>query len=99
MRFDTVIRNGTVVTAIDTYASDVGIVDARIAAIGRDLPRENADKVIDAAECYVMPGGIDVHTHLDMPFGGTVTIDNAFAMGFDHIALCAGAGRPTGRPA
>src|ERR1700745_1271430 len=76
MRFDTVIRNGTVVTAIDTYASDVGIVDARIAAIGRDLPRENADKVIDAAECYVMPGGIDVHTHLDMPFGGTRSADD-----------------------
>ncbi len=76
MRFDTVIRNGTVVTATDTYASDVGIVDGRIAAIGRDLPRENADKVIDASECYVMPGGIDVHTHLDMPFGGTRSADD-----------------------
>jgi len=76
MRFDTVIRNGTVVTATDTYTSDVGMVDGQIAAIGRDLPRENADKVIDAAECYVMPGGIDVHTHLDMPFGGTRSADD-----------------------
>src|ERR1700739_95136 len=76
MRFDTVIRNGTVVTATDTYASDVGMVDGRIAAIGRDLPRGNADKVIDAADCYVMPGGIDVHTHLDMPFGGTRSADD-----------------------
>ncbi len=71
MRFDTVIRNGTVVTATDTYASDVGIVGGRIVAIAKDLPTENAGKVIDATHCYVMPGGIDVHTHLDMPFGST----------------------------
>lgn len=76
MRFDTVIRNGTVVTATDTYASDVGIVDGRIAAIAKDLPTENAGKIIDAADCYVMPGGIDVHTHLDMPFGGTKSADD-----------------------
>src|ERR1700736_1531821 len=76
MRFDTVIRNGTVVTATDTYASDVGIVAGEIVAIARDLPTENADKVIDAASCYVMPGGIDVHTHLDMPFGGTRSADD-----------------------
>jgi dihydropyrimidinase len=76
MRFDTVIRNGTVVTATDTYASDVGIVAGRVSAIARDLPTENAGKVIDAAGCYVMPGGIDVHTHLDMPFGGTKSTDD-----------------------
>ena len=76
MRFDTVIRNGTVVTATDTYASDVGIVDGRITAIAKDLPTENAGKIIDAADCYVMPGGIDVHTHLDMPFGGTKSADD-----------------------
>jgi dihydropyrimidinase len=76
MRFDTVIRNGTVVTATDTYASDVGIVGGRIVAIAKDLPTENADKVIDATHCYVMPGGIDVHTHLDMPFGGTKSADD-----------------------
>jgi dihydropyrimidinase len=76
MRFDTVIRSGTVVTATDTYASDVGIVGGRIAAIAQDLPMENAGKVIDATKCYVMPGGIDVHTHLDMPFGGTKSADD-----------------------
>ena len=76
MRFDTVIRNGTVVTATDTYASDVGVVDGRIATIAKDLPTENAGKVIDATNCYVMPGGIDVHTHLDMPFGGTKSADD-----------------------
>src|ERR1700751_1509323 len=76
MRFDTVIRNGTVVTATDTYASDVGIAGGRIAAVAKDLPTENAGKVIGATHCYVMPGGIDVHTHLDMPFGGTKSADD-----------------------
>jgi len=76
MRFDTVIKNGTIVTATDTYASDIGISDGRISAIAQGLPVENAGKVIDAAERHVMPGGIDVHTHLDMPFGGTTSSDD-----------------------
>jgi dihydropyrimidinase len=76
MRFDTVIRNGTIVTATDTYAADVGILDGRIAAIGKELPHQDAGKVIDARGRYVMPGGIDVHTHLDMPFGGTTSADD-----------------------
>jgi dihydropyrimidinase len=76
MRFDTVIRNGTIVTASDTYAADVGITNGVIAAIGTGLPIENAGKVIEAAGRLVMPGGIDVHTHLDMPFGGTTSADD-----------------------
>jgi dihydropyrimidinase len=76
MRFDTVIKNGTVVTATDTYKSDIGIGDGRIAAIMQSLPAETADKVIDAAGRMVIPGGIDVHTHLDMPFGGTTSSDD-----------------------
>ena len=76
MRFDTVIKNGTVVTATDTYASDVGITGGKIAAIAQSLAAENAGKVIDAAGLLVMPGGIDVHTHLDMPFGGTTSSDD-----------------------
>ena len=76
MRFDTVIRNGTVVTAADTYASDVGITSGRIAAMAQGLPTENAVKVIDAGGLFVMPGGIDAHTHLDMPFGGTTSADD-----------------------
>ncbi|MGA8675574.1 MAG: hypothetical protein WB621_10195, partial [Candidatus Acidiferrales bacterium] len=70
MRFDTVIRNGTIVTATDTYVSDVGIVNGKISVIGIDLPVDGAQKVIEARGMMVMPGGIDVHTHLDMPFGG-----------------------------
>ena len=76
MPFDTIIRNGTIVTATDTYASDVGIHSGQITAISKDLPVEAAGKIIDAAEKYVIPGGIDVHTHLDMPFGGTTSADD-----------------------
>jgi dihydropyrimidinase len=76
MKFDTVIKNGTVVTATDTYASDVGIAGGKVTATGQALPTENAGKVIDATGCQVMPGGIDVHTHLDMPFGGTTSADD-----------------------
>src|SRR6266849_4993055 len=76
MGFDTIIANGRVVTATDTYQSDVAISQGRITAIGQSLPRENAGKIIDAAGKYVFPGGIDVHTHLDMPFGGTTSADD-----------------------
>src|SRR5262249_9145724 len=71
MGFDTLIVNGTVITATDTYNADVAIMDGRIAAIAQALPRDGATRIIDAKRKYVMPGGIDVHTHLDMPFGGT----------------------------
>src|SRR5260370_452160 len=76
MRFDTVIRNGTVVTATDTSLGDVGINGEKVTAIAAQLPIENTSKVIDAAGCLVIPGGIDVHTHLDMPFGGTTSADD-----------------------
>jgi dihydropyrimidinase len=76
MRFDTVIRNGTIVTATDTFVSDVGILNGKISAIGLDLPVDGAQKVIEARGMMVMPGGIDVHTHLDMPFGGTMSADD-----------------------
>ena len=76
MRFDTIVRNGTVVTATDTYRSDIGIANGRITAIAQSLPVEGASKWIDAAGMLVMPGGIDVHTHLDMPFGGTTSADD-----------------------
>jgi len=76
MQFDTLIQGGTVVTASDTYASDVGTAGGRITAIAASLPRESAQQVLDARGLYVMPGGIDVHTHLDMPFGGTTSADD-----------------------
>ncbi|MCU1310387.1 MAG: Dihydropyrimidinase [Candidatus Angelobacter sp.] len=76
MNFDTLIVNGTVATATDTYAADVAISGGKIVAIGTDLPRGNCKQVLDAKGKYVLPGGIDVHTHLDMPFGGTRSADD-----------------------
>jgi dihydropyrimidinase len=71
----TLIKGGRVVTAADDYVGDVYVEGERISLIGESLDVQ-ADKVIDAAGKYVLPGGIDPHTHLDMPFGGTVTIDD-----------------------
>src|SRR5438093_1272239 len=76
MRFDTVIRNGTVVTATDTSLADVGIAGDKVTAIAAQLPTENATRIVEASGCLVIPGGIDVHTHLDMPFGGTTSADD-----------------------
>src|SRR5438105_298694 len=76
MRFDTVIRTATVVTATDTYRADVGITGDRVSAIAAQLPTENSGRVTDATGLLLIPGGIDVHTHLDMPFGGTTSTDD-----------------------
>lgn len=71
------IRGGTIVTAADTYQADVLIDGEQVVAIGKELHVEDAE-VVDASGCYLLPGGIDPHTHLDMPFGGTVTSDDFF---------------------
>ena len=73
---NTLIRNGTVVTARETKAADVRIEGGRIAEVGPSLPANPADSVIDATGMYVMPGGIDAHTHLDMPLGAIVSTDD-----------------------
>src|SRR6187551_118390 len=71
----TLIRGGTVVTASDTFKADVLVEDGKIAALGANLAGQH-DQTIEAAGKYVFPGGIDAHTHLDMPFGGTVSSDD-----------------------
>src|SRR5881396_2906213 len=76
MGFDTIIANGKVVTATDTYLADIAISAGKIEVVGQNLPRQNAARVLEAAGKYVFPGGIDVHTHLDMPFGGTTSADD-----------------------
>jgi dihydropyrimidinase len=73
---DILIRNGTVVTARETIAADVLIEGDRIREVRASIPAQAARKVIDATGLYVMPGGIDAHTHLDMPFGGTTSADD-----------------------
>ncbi|MGP7818183.1 dihydropyrimidinase [Niallia sp. 01092] len=70
-----VIKNGTIVTAADIYEADVLIEEEKITAIGYNLNEADAE-IIDAKGSYLFPGGIDPHTHLDMPFGGTVTADD-----------------------
>ena len=70
-----VIKGGRVITAADDYVGDVFVEDERISLIGESLDVD-ADRVIDARGKYVLPGCVDPHTHLDMPFGGTVTIDD-----------------------
>ncbi|QRF67495.1 dihydropyrimidinase [Ponticoccus alexandrii] len=69
----TVIKNGTVVTHDRSYKADVLIDGGRIVEVGEGL---SGDEELDATGCYVMPGGIDPHTHLEMPFMGTYSADN-----------------------
>src|SRR6266567_4341423 len=76
MGFDTIIANGKVVTATDTYLADIASSAGKIEVVGQNLPRKNAARVLEAMGKYVFPGGIDVHTHLDMPFGGTTSADD-----------------------
>ncbi|MFD4707083.1 dihydropyrimidinase [Gottfriedia sp. NPDC058432] len=70
-----IIRNGTIVTATDTYKADILIEENKITAIGLNLDCTDVE-MIDATDHYIFPGGVDPHTHLDMPFGGTVTKDD-----------------------
>ncbi|MEC0231449.1 dihydropyrimidinase [Paenibacillus alba] len=69
------IKNGIIVTAVDQYQADILIENGIITQIGQSLMHEGAE-MIDAEGRYVFPGGVDPHTHLDMPFGGTVTADD-----------------------
>lgn len=69
------VKNGRIITAVDDYRADIFVERDTITLIGQHLDLE-ADQVVDAQERYVFPGGVDPHTHMDMPFGGTVTADN-----------------------
>ncbi len=89
------IKGGRIITAADDYVGDVFVDGERIAMIGESLDVD-ADRVIDASGKYVLPGCVDPHTHLDMPFGGTVTIDDytsgqtaaAFGGTTCHVDFC-----------
>ncbi|HJQ69275.1 MAG TPA: dihydropyrimidinase [Blastocatellia bacterium] len=71
----TLIKNGNVVTAVDDYFADILVEDGKVALIGARLDME-ADRVIDATDHLVIPGGIDPHTHMELPFGGTSSSDD-----------------------
>ena len=75
MRFDRVVKGGNVVTPGGEFTGDIGIVGEKIAALGNDLDTAGAD-VIDAAGHHVIPGVLDVHVHLELPFCGTVSADD-----------------------
>ena len=69
------IKGGTIVTATDCYQSDVRIEDEKIVAIGKEIGSPE-DKIIQVNGCYLFPGGVDVHTHFELPVGDTVTADD-----------------------
>jgi dihydropyrimidinase len=72
------IKNGTLITASETFEADILIEDEKIALIGKDLQHPNVE-VVDAAGKLIMPGGIDPHVHLDLPMFGTVSSDDHYS--------------------
>lgn len=88
MKLDRVIKNGTIVTCSDTQQADIGIKEGKIQVIAKNIPILSGTEVIDASGKYVFPGGVDVHTHLELPVGGTVSKDD-FATG-TIAAACGG---------
>jgi dihydropyrimidinase len=78
MKYDLLIKNGTIVTAKSSFKADLAVKDEKIVAIAAEI-NEDAEKVVDASGKLVLPGAIDAHTHLAMPFGGTVSSDSYYA--------------------
>ncbi|MDR1893969.1 MAG: dihydropyrimidinase [Spirochaetales bacterium] len=84
--FDLIIKNGTVITPKESFKADLAVTGGKIACLGQGL--EGAKEVYDAEGKFILPGGIDVHTHLAMPFGGTVSSDDYFTG--TRAAACGG---------
>ena len=78
-RFDTLVKNGLITTAVDCYYADIGIKAGRIVALGHELGE--AAEVIDAEGLWVLPGGIDAHCHLDQPLGDGAVMADGFYSG------------------
>src|SRR2546423_5116940 len=76
----TLIKGGTVLSATGAFPADVLVADEKISAVAAPGVFDAADTVLDATGKYVLPGGIDAHTHMEMPFGGTHSVDT-FATG------------------
>lgn len=85
-KYDFIIKNGTIVTASDTFKADIAIKNEKIVEIGENIQETEGDRIYDANGMYLIPGGIDAHTHLDMPFGGTFSSDD-FCTGTKAAAI------------
>lgn len=85
---DLLIKNGTVVTDSEMFAADIAVTDGKITAVSADLKPTADTAVVDAAGKLVLPGAIDAHTHLAMPFGGTISSDDYYAG--TRAAACGG---------
>ncbi|WP_411681850.1 dihydropyrimidinase [Clostridium thailandense] len=72
---DKIIKNGTIITAFDTYKADVAIEGEKVVMIANNIVDDKAE-IIDASDKYILPGALDAHTHLEMPFGGTISSDS-----------------------
>lgn len=83
-----VIRNGTLVTACETFQADIRVEGEHILQVGANLPAPEDGVVIDAAGKLILPGGVDVHTHFDLPMFGTVSSDDHYT---GHKAAAIGA--------
>ncbi|MCC8142286.1 MAG: dihydropyrimidinase [Lachnospiraceae bacterium] len=86
--YDLLIKNGTVVTATDMYQTDIGVKDGKIVSMDKNIDPDLAEDVCNASGKLVLPGALDVHTHCQMPFGGTVTADSYLAG--TRAAACGG---------
>ncbi|MHB8063185.1 MAG: dihydropyrimidinase, partial [Ruminiclostridium sp.] len=84
---DLIIKNGTIISPTETYIADIAVTEGIITAIGKNFCEEGAT-LVDAKGKLVLPGAIDVHTHLAMPFGGTVSADSY--MSGTRAAACGG---------
>ncbi|MGN0476782.1 MAG: dihydropyrimidinase [Ruminococcus sp.] len=84
---DLIIKNGTIITPTQTYKADIGVENEKIVAIADNLEDTSA-KIVDATGKLILPGAIDAHTHLEMPFGGTISADDYFAG--TRAAVCGG---------
>ncbi len=75
---DTIIKNGTICNASGTFCADIGIKNGKIAVIASEICSSDCNNIIDAKGKLVLPGAIDAHTHLAMPFGGTISSDDYY---------------------
>ncbi len=85
---DLLIKNGTIVNGSESFKADIAVENGKITQIGTDIAPTDNTKVVDASGKLVIPGAIDAHTHLAMPFGGTISSDDYFAG--TRAAACGG---------